>query len=655
MHKDTIDYFRARYGAHFLEDLSDYKPSVASRTYSHPVLTAEQQTMVDLAIQGKNILVDACVGSGKTTSIQALCDAIPVGKRILYLTYSKLLKSDARKKIKRKNITVTNYHGLAYMILKQNNRSAAVGDMVRMVVRSNFTMPRYDVLVLDEYQDLETELAQLITLVKDANPGLQIIAVGDMKQKVQDKTDLDVPKFMDSFLGDHKEIAYTNCFRLCEEHADRLGYIWDKKIKGVNDNCRVAVADINEVQMFLGQQNPGDVLCLGARTGILATVLNNLEELYPNKYNKYTTYASISDQDKGAVEPDENSAIFTTFDSCKGLERKICVVFDFTPSYWSVRIGKPNVNPEILRNIFMVAASRGKELIIFVETKEQLMDDEYIRNNLAPKGKYDTFNISEMFDFKYKEQVEKCYELLSIMPQQDKATEIKITDRDGLIDLSPCIGIYQEAMFFDNYNIKKEFELIQETRPDVKVYFDENEDLEKQVLALTALQTYQERYYKQVNTPYVTEDQSCRIKTRLESVLSRAEDVQKPCRIDIESGSISFAMVGYTDVYREDMLFELKFTSELRHEAYLQCAMYMLAFNKAEGILWNTKTNESFVIRIKDRKAFLDQVIYTITKGAIKEYTAKFSYELKSKRKVLDIKDKPKKRKKLKARARKRA
>lgn len=653
MYTATLKYYKARYGNHLLKDLNKYIPSVTSAVYSHPALTSEQQMMVDLAIKGENILVDACVGSGKTTSIQALCDAIPVNKKILYLTYSKLLKIDARKKIKRSNITVTNYHGLAYMILKQNGCHAAVGDMVRTVVRSNFAMPKYDVLVLDEYQDLETELAQLITMVKDANPNLQIIAVGDMKQKVQDKTDLNVPKFMEEFLGEHKKIAYTNCFRLCEEHADRLGYIWNKKIKGVNDNCQIAVASVDEVELFLGQQNPGNVLCLGARTGILAAVLNNLETMYPHKYNKYTTYASISDQDKGAVEPDEHSAIFTTFDSCKGLERKICVVFDFTPSYWTVRVKKPNVNPEILRNIFMVAASRGKELIIFVETKEQLMDDEYIKNNLNARGQYDTFNISEMFDFKYKEQVEKCYELLKITPEQARGDVINITDRDGLIDLSPCIGIYQEAMFFDNYNIKKEFELIQESRPDSKIYFDENESLEKQVLALTTLQTYQERYYKQVDTPYITEKQSKEIQTRLESRLSRAEDVQKPCRIDIEAGSVTFAMVGYTDVYRSDTLFELKFTSELRHEAYLQCAMYMLAFNKPEGILWNTKTNESYRIKISDRKAFLDQVIFTITKGTITDYTAKFSYELKSKRKVHDIKDKPKKKKRLIARVRK--
>ena len=88
-------------------------------------------------------------------------------------------------------------------------------------------------------------------------------------------------------------------------------------------------------------------------------------------YNKATVYASISDSDSmGSTEPKKDSAIFTTYDSSKGLERKIVVIFDYTESYWSVRINKPYQSYEILRNIFCVAASRGKNQIIFVDSDE---------------------------------------------------------------------------------------------------------------------------------------------------------------------------------------------------------------------------------------------------------------------------------------------
>ena len=76
-------------------------------------LSEEQSKFVEIAQKGKNILVDACIGSGKTTAIQALCKELPRDKKILYLTYNKLLKIDAKSKIHEKNVLVTNYHGCA--------------------------------------------------------------------------------------------------------------------------------------------------------------------------------------------------------------------------------------------------------------------------------------------------------------------------------------------------------------------------------------------------------------------------------------------------------------------------------------------------------------------------------------------------------------
>lgn len=97
--------------------------------------------------------------------------------------------------------------------------------------------------------------------------------------------------------------------------------------------------NIDQVVEFLSQQEPEDILCLGSRNGDLSKTLNRLEEEYPVIYNKATVYASISDSDSmGSTEPKKDSAIFTTYDSSKGLERKIVVIFDYTESYWSVRI-----------------------------------------------------------------------------------------------------------------------------------------------------------------------------------------------------------------------------------------------------------------------------------------------------------------------------
>ena len=49
-------------------------------------LSDEQNLLIEKALEGHNILVDACIGSGKTTAIQHLCDALPSKKKVLYLT-----------------------------------------------------------------------------------------------------------------------------------------------------------------------------------------------------------------------------------------------------------------------------------------------------------------------------------------------------------------------------------------------------------------------------------------------------------------------------------------------------------------------------------------------------------------------------------------
>lgn len=591
-------------------------------------LSSEQQSFIEKALQGENILVDACIGSGKTTAIQHLCNEVSNKKKVLYLTYNKLLKIDAKSKIKKKNVTVTNYHGFAYMVLQKCGVSVGIPDLIQTVIQKKPPVGKYDILIIDEYQDIEQELAELLQIVKDRNPNMQMIAVGDIEQKIYDKTTLNVESFMKEFLEDPLRLKFTQCFRLSNDLAAMLGRVWKKEIKGVNNKCKVEEMTIEEIIPFLAEQNPADILCLGARTGAMSDTLNILEERYSDKFNKNTVYATISDNDSmGKTEPREDTAIFTTYDSSKGLERKICVVFDFTESYWIVRISKPQQSYAILRNIFCVAASRGKGHIIFVKPDEAMLSEETLSIYVEKNQKFEDLDIGEMFDFKYKEDVEKCFSLLKVhkLVQTDSSI-IKIKSADALIDLSPCIGIYQEAVFFANYQIDAAIKLKIELNPELKGLYTEmveNSSLDKKILFLVSLETKQKRYRTQVITPFVNEEQSKLIKERLETRLNRDEAAQVGCQIDFsaqESGEIKFSAKGFADVVKDDIVYELKFVTELTHEHYLQCACYMVAMNLQKGVLWNTRDNTSYEIEVPDKKAFMNAVTKAITKGVIENY-----------------------------------
>ena len=203
----------------------------------------EQLQFIECAKKGENVLVDACIGSGKTTAIQGLCNELD-GKSILYLTYNKLLKLDAKAKIRNLNVTVQNYHGFAYIELKRKGIKSYIEKLIRTYNRIKpKCKTKYDVLILDEYQDIDEEISKMLTIIKSMFPKIQIIAVGDMEQKIYDYTSLDVKNFIDSFLGDHKQMSFSRCFRLGKEYAKKLGDAWNKPIIGVNDVCRIECMD----------------------------------------------------------------------------------------------------------------------------------------------------------------------------------------------------------------------------------------------------------------------------------------------------------------------------------------------------------------------------------------------------------------------------
>ncbi|MBR5947660.1 MAG: AAA family ATPase [Clostridia bacterium] len=591
-------------------------------------LSDEQEYFVEKALQGHNILIEACIGSGKTTTIQLLCEKLPAGKKILYLTYNKLLKIDAKTKIKVKNATVTNYHGFAFMRLKCIGVSASINEAIGLFNEKKPPVPKYDVLIIDEYQDIKTEFAELLEYVKSTNSQMQIIAVGDMQQKIYDDTTLNVSEFIDRFLGKHIKLEFTKCFRLSADLAAKLGRIWQKRIVGVNVNCVVENMKEDLIVGFLATQDPKDVLCLGARYGALSRTLNRLEADNSDVFNKNTVYASIADSDSfGTAGPSDKTAIFTTFDSSKGLERKICVVFDYTESYWGTRVSKPQQSYEILRNIFCVAASRGKERIIFVDSNEPMLSETTLAAPIDEKLKMRDMDISSMFDFKYREDVEKCFSLLECkpIPALDDSV-IAVKKNDGLIDLSPCIGIYQEAMYFDKYDIDKGIEFHLLIHHEKRGLYDDKikmMDLESKILLLTSFETNQDRYQMQVELPFVTKEAEALIADRLHTKLKRDEEVQVDCCIDVaeeKGGARAFSARGIADVVKDGIVYELKFVSELTHEHFLQCACYVVALGVEKGILWNTRNNKAFEISVPNKEAFLDAVVNTITKNKTTKY-----------------------------------
>lgn len=644
-------------------------------------LSDEQEQFIDTAIEGHNVLVDACIGSGKTTSIQTLCNILDPSLSILYLTFNKLLKDDARAKITNSNVQVTNYHGYVYPYLKRAKVHSGINESIKTFNKLKPTVKKVDVLIIDEYQDIMTEAAELLEIIKEQNPEMQIIAVGDMAQKILDFTTLDVEPWIHRYLANFKQVHFTQCFRISEELADRLADAWDKPIKGVNPNQTVRIMKYSDAIEHMLTKDPGEILALGANSGDRVKALNELMERDPQKFNKYTCYSSIKMGDNSGIQITPDTGVFVTYDKSKGMERSCCVVFDYNDAYLDIRINQPGVKSEIIKNLFLVAASRGKEEIIFVvrdnnwpDVSERVIKKQFGIGMIAPntfKELEDTnvikttpYSPSQMFDFQYIEDINDAYDLLTVEDfPMISSYELDINPNDALLDISSCIGNYASAAFFKDFDVLDQINLIQSMAPgdkqgqfnvvkraldwqkskefggeyekiqanpeyyrvpmkNYKTNFKHDEDdIQWQLLCLTAAASENWAYFRQITKRYIDKTQQQEIIARMSDLLDENDPHEGV--VGLTSGAnplTSISFLGRYDVIHDDIIYELKFTSELSHQHHLQLATLMVMTGLEVGRLWNLRTNEVREVRIKDRRAFIDQVVKIISKRKLSKW-----------------------------------
>lgn len=579
-------------------------------------MSDEQRAVVDTALAGKNILVDACVGSGKTHTLRILFASLKP-KNVLYLTYNRLLKLEAQDKIEsREGSLVTNYHSFVYHQLVQAGlnytNERGIPSFINACNSGVIEMPSYDILMIDEYQDITDDIADLLKCVKKFNPTIQIIAVGDMGQKIHDYTPIDVEAFIAEFLGEYVELALTQCFRLSSSFAAKLGRCWGKTIVGVNEGCSVEVVSYERAIEIALTHKPEDILCLGsARSPTRAGIQNSIEKLNRKKFNKHTLYSSIQDTGDGesTLRGMGRAAIFTSYDKCKGLERDICFVCDFTEAMWNNRKNKTRYH--ILRNLYCVAASRGKKQIYMVlpkdESKTKLVSEALLSTPYFTE--IDTkATIATMFIHVDTVAVRKCRDLVTVelLEKEDKSI-IPSVMNEGYIDLSPCIGIYQSVVYFETYPKDALLARLKKSRVkrNGKIVKD---DLKVAVLCEVASQVRQSRYKYNVYKDYFPKSSEALVKSRLAELLPSNAESEVSCSLDLNGHSVA----GRCDALHEGIPYELKFTQGLADVHFLQCASYVVAMGAPYGILWNTRDNTCYKVEVPDRDEFKKTVYETV-------------------------------------------
>jgi len=377
--------------------------------------TAEQLDIMRYAEAGKNIIIDAIAGAGKTSTIIGIASKL-FGKNILQVTYNKHLKNEVRQKIDDQgiaNMEVHTYHSLGYKYYSKRCRTD-VGLIELLENNLGITlapMPYYDYIIVDECQDMTNTLFLFMCkFYRDLLYKPKMIFMGDKYQCIYkfkmanscflthaDKlwfypmNYMQLAQYNDSHSIEFVKLGLSVSHRITRQIADFINismlgysrmhsnkngpnvkYLLAENAKDYYNNVDFLAAYINHKINVERTYYASDVMIiLPSLNGGSNTPWKKLENLLSiNDHKIYIGNEGVEQINGSEVE---KKILFTTIHQSKGLGRKLVIAFNFDNSYFQFynKTGDRNVCP----NTFYVAVTRASKELIVVRGYGQYSDD----------------------------------------------------------------------------------------------------------------------------------------------------------------------------------------------------------------------------------------------------------------------------------------
>jgi len=424
----------------------------------------EQQNIIN-QIETNNIIVDAVAGSGKTTTILHI--ALKYKKlKILVMTYNTKLRLDTLNKIQElqlKNIEIQTYHGFCTKYYQDNCRN---DNQIINILNTDIN-PRkkikYDMLIIDEAQDMTQLYYELICKIIKNNINIQYLCIlGDKNQSIFNFNGADSRYItLANCIFNFNNKQWTKCelntsYRLTNEMSQFLNncilnenrIITQKngsKVKYMicntfNNNIpNYNYVPFNEIMTYLNTYSRDDIFILGPSVKGNKSPIRNLA----NKLTECKIEIYVPNNDDEKIDQDiiKNKIVFSSFHQVKGLERKVVLIFGITDNYFKFfeKMQDPNKCP----NAIYVALTRATECMTifhhyqdnfcnFINTENlKLYTDfyedpvyklEFKNNKCEPKE----LAVTELLKHLPNEVINNAKKFLKITEIQKKTTKIDI-------------------------------------------------------------------------------------------------------------------------------------------------------------------------------------------------------------------------------------
>ena len=357
----------------------------------------EQQIIINLIIEGQNVIVDACAGSGKSTTILSAAIQIP-DKRFLQITYNASLRKEVKEKVREhciKNLTVHTYHSLA---VAKYTQLAHTDTGIRHLLHENLSpstpIKCQQIIVLDETQDMTLLYFKFIVkFMRDMGTPFQLMILGDYMQGLYEFKGADIrflthadqiwqnmpqlltPHFAkctlkmsyritqpmadfvnEAMLGEHRLLA-------CKE-GEPVIYIRDSMYRLQNSVVFYIRA------LIAKGVNPSQIFVLGASVKGPNSQIRKIENALSEA--GIPCHVPMFENDKIDEKVMEGKVVFSTFHCVKGRQREYVFVVGFDQSYFS--FFAQTLDQQICPNTLYVACTRATKQLFLLESGDNAHD-----------------------------------------------------------------------------------------------------------------------------------------------------------------------------------------------------------------------------------------------------------------------------------------
>jgi len=326
-------------------------------------LSDEQLNIINEIKTGKNVIVQAVAGSGKSSTVLSAATQIP-DRQFLQLTYNASLRTEIKEKVRDltlKNIQIHTYHSLAVRYYLSN---CFTDTGLRLILRNDLPpsspLPLIDILVIDETQDMTLVYFQFVQkFIRDMCSGndhkIQLVILGDELQslyefKGSDARFLTLAQFIWKKYPFLRTSKFSNCtmkmsYRITDEICAFVNRVMIgqprmnscrsvepvKYIRNSRQNLEKTV--VFEITKRLAEgAKPSDFFILGASVKSAKSVVRKMENVLVNQ--GIPCHVPMMENENIDDRVIDGKVVFSTFHSVKGRQRPFVFIVGFDNSYF---------------------------------------------------------------------------------------------------------------------------------------------------------------------------------------------------------------------------------------------------------------------------------------------------------------------------------